>query len=378
MRFKECIVTILGVCCIVAPVTAHAQESQPVAASATRVTTVKPNYLPPSTLAEFLGVHQLNGAETVEWTAADGIHTVGVRRNDAANLLLLSGAPSDVDAVEQLIRQADVAPRQIAIEAKIVELNQSKVKNLGLDWDQIMKLGGPRIAWNSIHSDNDSDQRTHYRDETVNPQGIRSLSEGRRDSDGSLEVTEERLTSSASLDLSRVLSIIDETGAGTVRNAPRILTLNNRRATILDGQRVTYVARYSSYTNLFVTDSMDAGLTLNVLPSLGESGYITLQIRAELTHLVGDVGGSPAKDGQMVENTVIVKDGETVLLGGFQRTTEQMVKRRFPLLGHILPFLFSHETKISNTTETFVVLTPRVVDFAVALNDSTKGILEGK
>jgi type II secretory pathway component GspD/PulD (secretin) len=123
---------------------------------------------------------------------------------------------------------------------------------------------------------------------------------------------------------------------------------------------------------------MDAGLTLNVLPSLGESGYITLQIRAELTHLVGDVGGSPAKDGQMVENTVIVKDGETVLLGGFQRTTEQTVKRRFPLLGHILPFLFSHETKISNTTETFVVLTPRVVDFAVALDDSTKGILEGK
>jgi hypothetical protein len=63
----------------------------------------------------------------------------------------------------------------------------------------------------------------------------------------------------------------------------------------------------SSYTNLFVTDSMDAGLTLSVLPSLGESGYITLQIRAEMTHLIGDVSGSPAKDGQMVENTVIVE-----------------------------------------------------------------------
>jgi type IV pilus assembly protein PilQ len=378
MRFRGIASIILGTCCVSVFMTARAGESEPVTAMTNRVVAVKPNYLPPSGLVEFLGARQLDGTEIVEWTAPDGIHSVNVRRNDAANLLLLSGAPDDVEAVEKLVKEADVPPRQIAIEAKIVEINQSKMKDLGLDWDQIMKLGGPRIAWNSIHSDNDSDQRTHYRDETVNPQGIRSLSEARRDSDGSLEVTEERLMSSASLDLSRVLTIVDETGAGTVRNAPRILTLNNRRATILDGQRVTYVARYSSYTNLFVTDSMDAGLTLNVLPSLGESGYITLQIRAELTHLVGDVSGSPAKDGQMVENTVIVKDGETVLLGGFQRTTERTVKKRFPLLGHVLPFLFSRESKISSTTETFVVLTPRVVDFSVALDEQTKEAVEGK
>jgi type II secretory pathway component GspD/PulD (secretin) len=331
-----------------------------------RVVAVKPNYLPPSGLVEFLGARQLDGTEIVEWTAPDGIHSVNVRRNDAANLLLLSGAPEDVDAVEKLVKEADVPPRQIAIEAKIVEIDQSKMQDLGLDWDQMVKRGAPRITWNHAHSSSESNQWS------------RSTSQPGTEQHYAGNQTNRQSSASAQLYLGEVLSIIDETGAGTVRNAPRILTLNNRRATILDGQRVTYVARYSSYTNLFVTDSMDAGLTLNVLPSLGESGYITLQIRAELTHLVGDVSGSPAKDGQMVENTVIVKDGETVLLGGFQRTTERTVKKRFPLLGHVLPFLFSRESKISSTTETFVVLTPRVVDFSVALDEQTKEAVEGK
>jgi type II secretory pathway component GspD/PulD (secretin) len=153
--------------------------------------------------------------------------------------------------------------------------------------------------------------------------------------------------------------------------------VNNRRATILDGQRVTYITRYSSYTNLFETDTLDAGLTLSVLPSLGESGYLTLDIRAELTSLGSSISGSPIKDGQIVENTVVVKDGETVLLGGFQRSVDQRVHRRFPVLGHILPFIFSRVIVNHSVRESFVVLTPRVVDLAAGLDDRTRGILQG-
>ena len=80
----------------------------------------------------------------------------------------------------------------------------------------------------------------------------------------------------------------------------------------------------------------------------------------------------------MVENTVVVKDGETVLLGGFQRTTERTSKRRFPVLGYILPFLFSHESKEQIVTQSFVVLTPRVVDLAVAIDEATREVIEGQ
>ena len=121
-----------------------------------------------------------------------------------------------------------------------------------------------------------------------------------------------------------------------------------------------------------VPEPMDAGLKLSVLPSLGEAGYLTMNVRAELTRLASNISGSPVKDGQMVENTVIVKDGEPVLLGGFERTTESRLTRRVPVLGYILPFLFSRHETVRSTTHNFVVLTPHVVDLAPALDERTR------
>jgi len=172
---------------------------------------------------------------------------------------------------------------------------------------------------------------------------------------------------------------MDSSGVGTVRTAPRILTLNNRRATLVDGQRVTYVADYSSYSNIYQIDSLDAGLTLSVLPSLGESGYITMEINAELTSLADplDNHGSPIKDGQMFDNTVIVQDGQSVLLGGLTRTIKKTSHKRFPLLGHVLPFLFSRKITVDSELQSYVVLTPHVVDFKGNLDEATRQKIEG-
>jgi len=124
---------------------------------------------------------------------------------------------------------------------------------------------------------------------------------------------------------------------------------------------------------------MDAGLTLSVLPSLGESGYITMEINAELTSLTtsSQLEGSPIKDGQMVENTVIVKDGQSVLLGGLSRSVEQKSQKRFPILAHIPPFLFSRHITTASEVQSFIVLTPRVIDFGGNLDEATRRTIEG-
>src|SRR5262249_6835739 len=141
----------------------------------------------------------------------------------------------------------------------------------------------------------------------------------------------------------------------TTRNMPRVITLNNRPATILDGERVTFTTRANGYASLYVVDTMDAGLKLSVLPSLLESGQLRLQLTAELTQLEANfdsfrgaavaatIGGSPVKRGQIVDNTIVAKDGQPIVLGGFTRTIEQHAHQRFPILGYVLPFLFSRE-----------------------------------
>lgn len=373
------VVSFAVVVCMLGMPAAHAQKGGKSTGADSRILTVKPDYLPPAEILDFLDVSPMDGSTGVLWSSGDGCD-VEIRRNDAANMLVLSGPSSCVEVVEGLIHEADVPPRQIVIEAKIVEVNQSMVRDLGIDWDRVLNTGNPRLGWNYDDSHQESDSFDRQRSDSWRepPYQEHTYSEQQSKRHSENDQSRNSVSATASVNLASVLDILDETGAGTVRNAPRILTLNNRKATILDGQRVTYVTRYSSYTNLYETETMDAGLTLSVLPSLGESGYLTLQLRAELTSLRGDVSGSPVKDGQIVENTIIAKDGETVLLGGFQRTSESTTKRRFPILGHVLPFLFSHEITKQSVYESYVVLTPHVVDLAAAIDDETRTVIEGQ
>lgn len=319
----------------------------------------KPQYLSPAELAAVVGIREVQGHEMLEWRAGNDVRSVEIRRNDAANLFMIVGEAGDVAAAEALVKAADVAPRQIMVEAKIVELDRDRLSDLGVDWSEI-----------SAHFAGRFDYRSQYQKGSVSYNDTYGY-ENRQKRTDRLSLVD------VGGDLVGSFRALEQAGAATVRDAPRILTLNNRRATILDGQRVTYITRYSSFTNLFETDTLDAGLTLSVVPSLGEAGYLTLDVRAELTSLGGQISGSPIKDGQIVENTVIVKDGETVLLGGFQRTVEQRTHRRFPFLGRIIPFLFSRERVTSSTRENFVAITAHAVDLAAGVDARTRGVLEG-
>ena len=323
------------------------EEPAPIPASPDyQVVTFKPQYLPPHEILQFLGTNPSGGMEVFRCRAADGPHTVEIRSNDAANLLVLSGTATDIDYAISLIKEADVPPRQIEIEVKIVEISRSKAQDLGLDWQTTMESIYARGLWN---------YREHN-DQISRDVDVRGTAETRH-----------------------MIGFLNQSGAADIRTAPRILTLNNRPAQILDGQRVTYVTRFGSYTNLYETDSMDAGLNLSVQPSLGESGYITMRITADLTSIdsfSSSISGSPIKEGQMLENTVIVRDGESILLGGLSRSVEEKHRKRFPVLGHVLPFLFSREVTNHDQIESFIVLTPRVVDLAASLDEKTKAALE--
>lgn len=342
--------------------TALAQEAPPTIE--TTVTAIRPQYLPPAELCRLLCVGEDGRCDIVRVGPPQQPRAVEVRRNEGANLLVLSGAPADVAAAAELIRQMDVAPRQIEIDVRLVDVNRQMARDLGIDWERVVREAAPRATWG--YDEQSTDQRNESAHDQYDPQSERS----------ERKTIGRQFRAASTLDLSQVLSFLDESGAAEVRNAPRILTLNNRRATILDGQRVTYVARYASYSNLYQTDSLDAGVRLSVVPSLGESGYLTLEVEAELTGLRGDISGSPVKDGQIIENTVVVKSGETVLLGGLTRTSQSVSHRRFPILGRILPFLFSREIRSEVTTESYVLLTPRVVDLQSAIDPALRERIE--
>jgi len=321
-----------------------------------QVTSLQPQYLPVMDLLRLIGANPDGTIHALEWTDGESRHRVEVRVHETANRLILSGTPADLERVRGLAAAVDLPPRQIEIVARIVEMDRNKAYDLGIDWDELWRTSGTR------------GQATYFEDNT-------DLENNGFSQDRS--TIARQLQASTSVALYNAVHLLEESGAGSVRNTPRIMTLNNRAATILDGQRVTYVTRLSSYSNIYETETLDAGLKLEVTPSLGESGYLTLHIVAELTGLGSNISGSPVKDGQIIENTVIVKAGETILLGGFERHIEQRSRKRFPVLGHILPFIFSREVKVDQALESFIVLTANVVDLDPALDPRRLEMLEG-
>jgi type II secretory pathway component GspD/PulD (secretin) len=341
------ILVIIAVCAITARTEAQSKESP----SQTMVTElITPDYISPSELVKFLGTTETGATHVFFCDIQNRSRPVQVRFNEPANLLALTGAPADVAVVRDLVKSADIPPRQIIIETQIIEIDQKELDNLGIDWQELLNSSGANISYDYTKSKRDVDQRS-------SPPSY-GTTEGH--STATQSASNSRLN--ASLRPDQFLHIIAEHRAGTLRSAPRIVTINNRPAKILDGDRVSYVTRYSSYTNLFETQTMDAGLSLSATPSIGKSGYIVLNITAELTSLSGNIAGSPSKSGQILENTVVVRDGETFLLGGLNRNVDYATKRRVPVLGTILPFLFSRTVTTKTTNQVFVLLTPRVID----------------
>lgn len=334
------------------------------AAAAPQSRTLKPSFASPRELSDMLGATEYAGAAILRWTADGAEHLVMLRRNDAANLLVLEGEPADLDRVAAQAALFDVAPRQIALEARVIEVDTDATREMGFDWnvfgDAYARWAAANLRERSAYSSTSSGSAYRYESEVARRNTAR--------------MDEERATA----DVRASFRMLELSGAVTYRDTPRILTLNNRPATILDGQRTTYVTRYAAYTNLFETETMDSGLRMQVTPSLGESGHLRLALSVELTRLDTYLSGSPVKSGQIVENTVMAKDGETVVLGGFTRTYESKNVRRLPVLGRVLPWLFAREYRRERHSETLVVITPRVVDLAGTVGPREKDLIEGK
>ncbi|MGB3341425.1 MAG: secretin N-terminal domain-containing protein [bacterium] len=268
--------------------------------------------------------------------------TVHFTINNATNQVMLTGDANSISSALQLIKFLDVPSRQIVIEAKIVEINNEKLNELGMDWQYLLDR-------TDLHS-------TGHVDRVIN-----EYVDGFTDRD---ERRNYQMSHNASnyLNAGDFLKIIQEKEIGRVTNVPTIVTTNNKEGTILDGSRITYVTRYSSNLELFETQEMTAGLFLSVIPSLGESGYLKLQIIAKLTELGQIISGSPSETGQIIENTVIVKDGEEFILGGFKTNEKSKHTRKVPLLGSILPFLFSRTEDIEIMKDFLIILKPVVID----------------
>ena len=308
-----------------------------------------------------------------------------VKVDDRKNALVVTDVLANLDTAEALVRQLDTQTPQILIEARIVESNDQFKRDLGIQW------GGDFLADPSIGNAtgllfpstvgiaggaSSGDTPTGGGSSTPN-YAINLPAPAGPGSGGAVGFTFGSLSGAFNLNLR--LSAAESQGSVKIVSAPRITTLDNEEATITSGVSipVSVVSAAGAQTVFF-----DASLTLTVTPRVTPDGNIIVDVNVNKNEPDFENTGSrgdPSIIRREATTKLLIRDGDTTVIGGiFQRNTGSS-NVRIPFLG-ALPLigpLFRNASHTDVRNELLVFLTPRIVnrDLSIDRDGNTPDIL---
>jgi len=167
-----------------------------------------------------------------------------------------------------------------------------------------------------------------------------------------------------------------------ILSTPNILTSDNKEAEINVGENVPFQASTTSATGIGITQSVerkDIGINLKIKPQISEGDYIRMDINQEISAVKNDKGQAIdlVTTKRSAKTSIVVKDKETVVIGGLIQDSEDVNVSKVPFLGDIpgLGWLFKTTTKTRKKTNLMILLTPSIVRDAAdlaAISDSQR------
>lgn len=270
------------------------------------------------------------------------------------NLLLVKGDKQQIQKFKQLISQLDKPGKQIAIEARIVTINNESLNELGVRW--------------GMFSDADNFHKVAAKFDSF---GLENLS-----SHLNVNFSTSSEAASIALQVAKIhgrlldleLKALEQENNVEIIASPHLLTSNQRKASIKQGSEIPYVieddTERSSRTHI---EFKEAVLGLEVTPQVLHQGVISLDLvvtqnsaGASIPYGAGQV---VTIDKQEVQSQVLVRDGETVVLGGIFHDLIGKGENKVPLLGDIpgLGKLFSSKLERHQKRELVIFITPRII-----------------
>jgi len=269
--------------------------------------------------------------------------------------MLVRDVESVFPQVDNLLATLDRPTPQVMIEARIVEVNTSDVKDLGIQWGTFLKGTNTLTSLGGFTGLN----KGPFTGENflVDFPGGASTGSGGGFTFGILNPAK-----TMGLDLQ--LSAVEELGKGKVISNPRIMTVDNGKAKILQGKSIPI--RKLTTEGTISTEFKDISLELNVQPHITPDNSISISLeikKEELDLTLPSIEGVPGTDKKEAKTDVIIKDGETIVIGGiyktnkFNQTTGIPGLMKIPILG----WLFKKYKDEVTTNELLIFITPRIV-----------------
>jgi len=287
---------------------------------------------------------------------------VSITPDKATNSLVILASPNDYQNLLGVIQKLDRRSRQVFVQAMIAEVSINKAKALGVQWGF---LGGASTGAVSTAASFDpfstfatlGSTITALTTAGVSPTGLNLLG------------------SAANFPV--VLQALQTNGALNVLSTPNVMTSDNKEAEIFVGENVPFL----SGTNLTSTglsqqsiERKDTGIILKIKPQISEGEYIKLDIYQEIS-AVKDFGTAANPNlgttKRSAKTSVVVKNTETIVIGGLIQDSDQVTESKVPLLGDIpgLGWLFKTKNVTREKTNLLIMLTPRIIKDASDMAD---------
>ncbi len=298
-----------------------------------------------------------------------------IEADSRSNSIVVTDSLSVISKIEVMIPALDEITPQVLIEAKLIEISLTNTEKLGIDWSTTIQAQGAKRPITFPFSP------------TSRSGGLNDISPA--SSSDSTDIKPSSYAFPYVVKGDFILGVLDFSGLKTVMDflktrqntklvaAPRIMTVNNQKATINVG-KVVPVAIYErdqNTGNYQVTgwEQMNIGINLEVTPQISPDGHIKLKLKPEVSNSVGTISEGtinqrPIISTRKAETEVQIKDGQTIVIGGLVKTSESKVDKKVPFLSSIpiLGKIFSrHEagstTEPEEQTDLLIFVTAHII-----------------
>ncbi|ODS30476.1 MAG: general secretion pathway protein D [Candidatus Scalindua rubra] len=293
-------------------------------------------------------------------------------------VLLISDIAKKLNEIETLLEEIDVMPMQVLIKTRIMEVNRDLLKDIGFDWGTgSTGASSETLSFTNLDEKGKKAVAGHILGDQVTPSGFGPKTTALTTGNTGFRLGFRKLTG---FEFEALLHALEEDTRTNTLSAPSILTINNQEASILVGQKFPIVrTTTSTETNRIIGGELDfyqdIGIQLNVIPQIAGDNdeFVNMIIHPAITSRLSDVTVTdqegttlatfPLLSSREAETQTIIKDGETIVMGGLLK--DVVIKqeigvpflRKLSLIGR----LFRRNTYDTEKIDLLIFITAKII-----------------
>jgi len=288
-----------------------------------------------------------------------------IAHDESTNSLVIIASPEDFRVVKQVIDELDRVRKQVFVDAVILEISSED------DFEFSMAVHGPQSPSNEavgFWSGQFGARSFGFSQDLLSGLAMGVFG----------PVTQVPLQDGSAINVPAfgiVLQAIKTYSSAEIVSNPNLLTLDNEEAKIIVGRKIPFPTntQFNQFTAqpIVTFTREDVAVTMELTPRINSENFVTLEIRVEVSEVEpGTQGadallsGGPVTTKREVETTALVRDNQTVVLGGLVGTTETEAEIKVPILGDIplIGALFRGTTRTSRKSNLLIFLTPHIIE----------------